>query len=602
MGSVSRQGSQSRSSSRVSAANYPVRYAMDIPPEHDSSHSLSGLSAHSMNAQSVVSEGTHRTGASDMGEDSDQFLSLEFDDPPTAEEEALQSQIEKEQRADEDLAQDFTTREDLMTSPLLQAVTAELGISQSASSSVGVSVDERSKSSPASSVPTPQSVPSESASAQRRSSLTSRSAAHSVRSKISEEKHSETHSYDGESVDLDGSINEDDLQFGPRRSATPEVEESVKSGAPPPAPPLEAADDLVYRDPPAVTSVVVPDEYDAFKDRTVVQRNKRNRRIFYIIGWGIALILIAAGLGIFFARRNQSSTPAAQQTTPAPVSLSPSRSPSDSPSPTQTASPTERVTPNPTPNPTPAPTPNPTPAPTPNPTLAPTPGIQTPFPTVRTPIPTLGSTPPPTSSPTMELSAFPTIKATVQPIFAITPPPSPPPTPVPIRIPTPVPTLFQLTNEPTLDAEETARRAAITELIIDVSGVVSLLDPQSPQFRAYQWILADDPMQLMAFQIPAILQRYVLATLYYATAAEEWSWCGRPLGGSPCEGEEMRFLGGGSECTWFGVICQRDVVMAVNLGEWSDFSVRVIRFTLLTALFVLCSEEWSQWRAPGRAG
>jgi hypothetical protein len=108
---------------------------------------------------------------------------------------------------------------------------------------------------------------------------------------------------------------------------------------------------------------------------------------------------------------------------------------------------------------------------------------------------------------------------------------------------------------PSLSDEEAQRRAAITEFVILVSGVLVLLDPSSPQFKAYQWILNDDPLQLLASDVPQLPQRYYLATLYYATNGASWDECGPPTGATPCANVLQRFLSGSPECMWLGVTC-----------------------------------------------
>jgi len=94
------------------------------------------------------------------------------------------------------------------------------------------------------------------------------------------------------------------------------------------------------------------------------------------------------------------------------------------------------------------------------------------------------------------------------------------------------------------------------------------LEPNSPQNLAYNWLLENDERKLSASDVPDIIQRYALASLYFATNGDKWTTCGRGGSISSCESLEQRFLSGASECVWFGAGCDDDGhIDTLNLRE-----------------------------------
>ena len=154
----------------------------------------------------------------------------------------------------------------------------------------------------------------------------------------------------------------------------------------------------------------------------------------------------------------------------------------------------------------------------------------------------------------------------------LTPAPSPTsraPTPPENRVPTPapqsnVPTRPQSTVTPT-----TAEYAETFEGLQTYFGEIvpdptALEDPGSPQYEAVSWltsdIIAKGGSRRMLQQSPAdeitITQRYVLATLWFATGGSNWAIV--------AESEDNQWLSAGPECGWKGVICTHRVIAKVR--------------------------------------
>ena len=115
--------------------------------------------------------------------------------------------------------------------------------------------------------------------------------------------------------------------------------------------------------------------------------------------------------------------------------------------------------------------------------------------------------------------------------------------------PTPEPTSTtttmtpQQTSAPSIDnCENTPRQEAIAELIRPFTPTESLTF-DTPQGQAFQWIVEDDPAQVDPCTDPLqIVQRYALATIYFATGGESWT-------------SSTAWLTGADECNWEGVVC-----------------------------------------------
>jgi hypothetical protein len=148
-------------------------------------------------------------------------------------------------------------------------------------------------------------------------------------------------------------------------------------------------------------------------------------------------------------------------------------------------------------------------------------------------------------------------------------------------------------NDPTPAPSSFRETIGIQEQLISVVGTEKLNDPDSPHAKAADWIMNDDPLQLLPESFN-LIQRYVLAMFYFASSEKEaWKSCNPPEEGenSTCVYKELlevepelsygskvwiRWLSGEDECDWAGVFCdENSYVAALELGD-------------LTLLFVGC--------------
>ena len=106
------------------------------------------------------------------------------------------------------------------------------------------------------------------------------------------------------------------------------------------------------------------------------------------------------------------------------------------------------------------------------------------------------------------------------------------------NVPTPVPSRADLIREVILDATNDPDLPAL------------LADPTTPEAQALNWLVNDDPISPpldpndtsagCASGANAIVQRFTLVALYFATGGASWN-------------DNTGWLGSGEVCSWFGV-------------------------------------------------
>jgi hypothetical protein len=211
-----------------------------------------------------------------------------------------------------------------------------------------------------------------------------------------------------------------------------------------------------------------------------------------------------------------------------------------------------------------------TPAPTVAPTLAPEPGVTPPATVAATVAPVTSA---PTLAPVPGMTTPPNTAPTVNPTPApVTSPPTPPPvadaTPSPSKAPT---------KDPTQSPTKCTRLDCLAEILLqnEVLDAEALQEDSSPQFQALRWLANEDTAVLDLDSTPTVIlvQRYVLAVLYFATSGEAWR-------------DEGNFLSASSVCMWNngerGVFCNGDdlVVVALDLSK-SKHEENIFHFIML---------------------
>jgi hypothetical protein len=109
--------------------------------------------------------------------------------------------------------------------------------------------------------------------------------------------------------------------------------------------------------------------------------------------------------------------------------------------------------------------------------------------------------------------------------------------------------------------------------------------------------MADDDALALSVDAAFFVQRFVIATLYFAFAGEDWRY-------------SANFLTADSECTWFedrggrpvGVTCaETGQVVSIDLCESPDELEMISLFVaIILTPCILCSRQQIKWHTPGR--
>ena len=131
------------------------------------------------------------------------------------------------------------------------------------------------------------------------------------------------------------------------------------------------------------------------------------------------------------------------------------------------------------------------------------------------------------------------------PIMGPTPAPNPDPTPAPESGPSPAPQPdFNPAQPPSyVDCVQgRPRKDYIFDLLVPITQSETLLDPTTPQGKAYEYLATYDPGLTDHCSSSTIEQRYGLTTFFYALNGDDWN-------------DRSGWLEEEQECSWFGVDC-----------------------------------------------
>jgi hypothetical protein len=104
--------------------------------------------------------------------------------------------------------------------------------------------------------------------------------------------------------------------------------------------------------------------------------------------------------------------------------------------------------------------------------------------------------------------------------------------------------------------------------ISSISAPLDLLTSGTPQNRAFEWLVNVDPAQVCPGDTLDVVQRYVLALLFYSTGGENWNECGG--GVSPCL-DDVPYLSAQNVCSWYNTLCDEPDgnLIEIRLGTFN---------------------------------
>lgn len=139
------------------------------------------------------------------------------------------------------------------------------------------------------------------------------------------------------------------------------------------------------------------------------------------------------------------------------------------------------------------------------------------------------------------------------------------------ELPTVSPTLFYV---PLADcgSSEAARSREIVSLLEAYSDSRLIHDESLPQGKATTWLIEQDALHVCPGGTTCqLLQRWLLAVLYFATGGDEWTNCSANstvgCGAMDTFQGQNRFLSAEHECTWAGITCENECVTEIRLVD-----------------------------------
>jgi len=156
---------------------------------------------------------------------------------------------------------------------------------------------------------------------------------------------------------------------------------------------------------------------------------------------------------------------------------------------------------------------------------------------------------------TQAVTSTPSLNKSIMPTFVLSDSPS--------LLPTTHPSTYPSISPTRCGIPEDVRIMEIFEILRNVTDLRLLLNPDSSQGKAMNWLLYEDAAHLCPNEVydckNRIVQRYTLAVIYFATGGDFWSRCSRfdlNCGNETPFINATNFLGDGHECNWAGIKCR----------------------------------------------
>jgi len=123
--------------------------------------------------------------------------------------------------------------------------------------------------------------------------------------------------------------------------------------------------------------------------------------------------------------------------------------------------------------------------------------------------------------------------------------------------------------DPMISLEE--REAQLLDIVDDISSPTDINTTGTAQNLAFDWLVNDDLAQVCPEDMLDVVQRYVMAVLYYSLNGPAWDECNAPSNGgttvNPCPG--IRYLSPSNVCLWYNVTCDEPNgnIIEITLGK-----------------------------------
>jgi hypothetical protein len=118
---------------------------------------------------------------------------------------------------------------------------------------------------------------------------------------------------------------------------------------------------------------------------------------------------------------------------------------------------------------------------------------------------------------------------------------------------------------------EQQRQEQILNILVQVSPPSVIEMPGTSQNDAFRWLIDEDPAQVCPEDELDVVQRYIMAVVYYSLGGDTWAECNAASSPTPAPcSDAARYLSGANVCRWFGVTCNaasNTVILGIILGK-----------------------------------
>ena len=145
-------------------------------------------------------------------------------------------------------------------------------------------------------------------------------------------------------------------------------------------------------------------------------------------------------------------------------------------------------------------------------------------------------------------------------------------------------------------------------LVSDISAQSLVQNSGTNENRAFRWLVDDDEARVCPEDTIDVVQRYVLALLYFSTNGDDWNECNAASASdaSGCASLSERYLSSANVCDWFGSECDDNVNLSeISIGEclpmsaygiphklspgYNDSNTMLISLSFIT--FIICRRK-----------
>lgn len=121
------------------------------------------------------------------------------------------------------------------------------------------------------------------------------------------------------------------------------------------------------------------------------------------------------------------------------------------------------------------------------------------------------------------------------------------------------------------------REEQILLILNTITPESKILTAGTSENKAFSWLINDDEAQVCPDNVLDVIQRYILAVVYFGMGGDNWIRCSSsdsPVQ-SDCTTNDERYLSEANVCQWFSVQCDNSIgnITGVSQGTYKEIYV-----------------------------